>query len=542
MNTPDELKSILMTESEPIRTPYDDIIYPEAAFAQSHPDRLATLGLLLGMEPAPIENCRVLELGCGTGGNLIPMAYQYPNSVFIGIDYAASQIDVARAAASAINLTNIEFLAKNFLDVTDESLGEFDYIIAHGIYSWVPRAVQEKMLDLYKKHLAPNGIAYISYNTLPGWRMYGVGREMMMYRIRNITDYHERSRVAREFFNFIANIPKSLDSDTHWSQFMNAFSILLQSQASYLQQKPDEMFVHDELEYNNEALYFYQFMERAEAAGLQFLSESYFPYSVLSNFPENVRDFLGSHATNIIELEQFLDFFRNRTFRQTLLVHDNVQIERRVKPQQLAKLLITSPMVQSPAQPEDGVPNGTKFATRSDELSFVSNDAITVASFSLLTEAYPAEYGLVELAQASRATAYAYQIPPKSLEEDIQSIAANVLQSFGRAYEMVELRASPCPMTIELSEYPTASLYARFQAQTSKVVTNQRHERVNLDETTRFVLLHMDGTNTMQDITNALERAGVAPKNHTPKEIREGYAKEVNQIMGYLARSALIVG
>ncbi len=531
-----------MTDPNPVRTPYDDIIYPEAAFAQSHPDRLAMLGTLLGMTPAPVENCRVLELGCGTGGNLIPMAYQYPNSAFVGIDYAATQIDVARAASDAVKLQNIEFLAKNFLDVTDESLGEFDYIIAHGIYSWVPRTVQTKMLDLYKQHLAPNGIAYISYNTLPGWRMYGVGREMMMYRIRNVTDYAERTRIAREFFNFIANIPKSLDNDTHWSQFMNAFGILLQSQASYLQSKPDEMFVHDELEYNNEALYFYEFMERAEAAGLQFLSESYFPYSVLTNFPENVRDFLGAHATNIIELEQFLDYFRNRTFRQTLLVHSDLQLDRRIKPQQLAKLLITSPMTKSPAAPEDGVPNGIKFATRSNELSFASNDPMTVSSFSLLTAAYPAEYSLLELVEAARADAYTYQIPPKTLDQDLQSTAANILQSFGRSYDMVELRASPAPMVIEISEHPIASFYARYQAQNSLVVTNQRHERVNLDETTRFVMLRLDGQTSAEDIARELERVAVAPRKKTPLEVRDGYYNEVGKILGYLAQSALLVG
>ena len=71
---------------------YDDIPYESHPFAQSHPNRLFTIGTLFGMRPTPVQKCRVLELGCAAGGNLIPMADYLPESQFVGVDNLARQI------------------------------------------------------------------------------------------------------------------------------------------------------------------------------------------------------------------------------------------------------------------------------------------------------------------------------------------------------------------------------------------------------------------------------------------------------------------
>ena len=78
---------------------YDDLPYPSLSYAQTHPDRLASMATLLGLEPAPVERCRVLDVGCAVGGNIIPMAYALPNSEFVGIDYSGRQIDIGHGKA-----------------------------------------------------------------------------------------------------------------------------------------------------------------------------------------------------------------------------------------------------------------------------------------------------------------------------------------------------------------------------------------------------------------------------------------------------------
>lgn len=159
---------------EKLRQSYTEVPYHSQAYSNSHPDRLATLGRIFNLSPASVENCRVLELGCASGGNIIPMAYYLPESEFVGIELNEGHVELAKKAASDLAVKNIQIRQGNILEA-DISLGIFDYIICHGVFSWVPESVQNKILSIASENLAENGIAYISFNTYPGWHM----REMI---------------------------------------------------------------------------------------------------------------------------------------------------------------------------------------------------------------------------------------------------------------------------------------------------------------------------------------------------------------------------
>jgi SAM-dependent methyltransferase len=162
---------------------YDEVPYDSYPFAQSHPFRLATQARLFGMTPTHPRRARVLELGCASGGNLLPLAEVFPEATIVGLDASARQIEQGHEAIRVLGYKNIELRHANILDI-DESLGTFDYIIAHGVYSWVPDDVQRKLLDICSKNLAEQGVAYVSYNTFPGWRLRGMIRDLMSYRAR----------------------------------------------------------------------------------------------------------------------------------------------------------------------------------------------------------------------------------------------------------------------------------------------------------------------------------------------------------------------
>src|SRR5512141_2176499 len=105
-----------MSRREP--TSYDAVSYPGGVFSQTHPDRLATIAALYGFPAAPPERCRVLELGCGDGGNLIPMAYVLPESTFLGLDSAGSAVARGREQIAALGLTNVTLEHVDLLDAT----------------------------------------------------------------------------------------------------------------------------------------------------------------------------------------------------------------------------------------------------------------------------------------------------------------------------------------------------------------------------------------------------------------------------------------
>src|SRR4029078_8634050 len=113
------------------------------------------------------------------------MAYRSPHSQFVGIDLSRRAIESGRAMIGELGLANISLHHCNIMDVS-EADGGFDYIVAHGVYSWVPQTVREKMLSILKRNLNPQGVAYVSYNALPGAHLRTWASSMMLYHVRNI--------------------------------------------------------------------------------------------------------------------------------------------------------------------------------------------------------------------------------------------------------------------------------------------------------------------------------------------------------------------
>ena len=186
----------LSTTQEEIAKSYDDLPYESDPVPRSHPELLATMGTLFGMTPPTVGSCRVLELGCASGGNLIPMAYQLPDSEFLGIDLSEIHVREGTRLVEKLGLSNISLEHKDILKLSNE-IGDFDYIIAHGVYSWVPEAVKDKILALCRAHLVPNGIAYVSYNTYPGWHMREMVRNMMRYHVQQNDDTQMKVRSGK---------------------------------------------------------------------------------------------------------------------------------------------------------------------------------------------------------------------------------------------------------------------------------------------------------------------------------------------------------
>src|SRR5690349_5278176 len=147
---------------------YDETPYVSIAFPETHPDKLCAMARLFGLEAPDPARARVLELGCGDGTNLLPMAQHAPDARFLGIDLSARHVASGQAAIIACGLSNAEIRQQDVLDF-GASEGKFDYIIAHGIFSWVPDHVRSQLLAIFRDNLSENGVAFVSYNAFPGW-------------------------------------------------------------------------------------------------------------------------------------------------------------------------------------------------------------------------------------------------------------------------------------------------------------------------------------------------------------------------------------
>ena len=244
--------------------PYDVIPYPTIPRAQLHPGRLAAVGRLFGLEPAPVARCRVLEIGCGDGGNLIPMAYFLPESRFTGVDLAAAPIAAAQHMASALEMRNLDLRVGDLREI-DEAWGEFDYILAPGVYSWVPEDARDALLTVCRERLAAQGIAYISYNAYPGGHLRQALREMMLHQARDASGPRETVRIAREFLQQLQRA----------GALAPAWHELRDHEVKALLERDDGALYHDDLAEWNQRFYFHEFMAAANGHGLDYVGEAF---------------------------------------------------------------------------------------------------------------------------------------------------------------------------------------------------------------------------------------------------------------------------
>ncbi len=510
---------------------YDAVPYESLPFVQTHPDRLATLGHLFGLQPAALATCRVLELGSAAGGNLIPMAVALPGAQFVGVDLSPVQVAQGQQVIRDLGLRNITLLARSITDL-DASMGDFDYILTHGVYSWVPDTVQEKILSLCATHLRANGIAYISYNTLPGWRMRGMVRDLMRYHAMQFDDPMQRVEQARGIVQFLAKWVPAQD---------NAYGLLLKTELEGLRNAPDHYILHEHLEDINEPLYFHEFAQRAAGHGLQYLAEADFSSMLASNLPPEVSDTLRHISSDVIRQEQFMDFLRNRTFRQTLLVREGLRVQRRVSSERVKALWISAnlrpvnPTLDLKTHREEsfGDVNGGLLKTP---------NPVTKAAILVLAKHWPAALSfadlLVQVSALLGTTGEVQQQPDKLDPETI--LASDILQC--HVAGLLELHAGPSPFVVAPGQRPLASPLARWQAADQRAfVTTLRHEPTQIDAVSGQLLQLLDGTRTLDAIESAWAHSD--PPALQPRgagSAQRSAAEPLRNRLEQLARAALL--
>jgi len=370
------------------QSPYDDVPYGASAHASTHPDRLATIAALFGASPPPVAGARVLELGCARGGNLIPMAVAAPGAQFVGLDLSGRQIEDAQAVAGELDLNNIEFRHASILDV-DAGYGMFDYIICHGVYAWVPREVQDKILSIYAEHLTPDGVGHVSYNTYPGWHFRGMVREMLVYHSSGYADPPTRITAAKAMLGFLA---QTAGQESPYGRILNA-------ELDLLARLPDYYLFHEHLEPDNKPLYFHEFAERLTAAGLQYLGDADPPTMGHFNFSDEVQQVLRKLSNDVVQAEQYMDFLRNRTFRQSLVAGPALRHSRSLTPASLKGLRIASAAEETPGEDDAEIVFRGKTTER-----LTTRDRVLITALRDLRAHWPQSIVFEDLAQEVGAT------------------------------------------------------------------------------------------------------------------------------------------
>jgi SAM-dependent methyltransferase len=443
----------------------------------------------------------VLEIGCGDGANLIPMAYGLPGGEFVGIDLAARPLASGRETIATLGLGNVRLLHLDLLELPAD-VGEFDFIVAHGVYSWVPADVRDALLAACSRHLRPNGVAFVSYNTYPGCHLRRMVREMMLYHVDRAPDPTTRIQQGRALIRFLAEAQRGGDE---WQAFL----------ASELQRvdrfAPEHLF-HDDLAPINEPLYFHEFIAHAARHELGFVAEAHFGTMLDTEYPEATRGILAQLSGDVTVKEQYLDFLTCRRFRQTLLARADAVRARSPSPAGVERFLVSS-SARPVHEPVELAANVLAEFRGERDASVRTDHPTWKAAMLALVDAWPLRLRFDDVVDRSLR-----RLAAAGVRSDASELAAFLLAGYGSG--ALSLHVHRPGVASAPSPRPRASAIARRQAARGSLVTNLVHAAVVVaSERTRALIGLLDGTRTSEQLAADLERADPAGGPVAPSEL-----------------------
>jgi SAM-dependent methyltransferase len=509
---------------------YNHLPYPSMPVALSQPLHLAALASLFGIDPPPVERARVLELGCAAGGNIIPMAARFPQAFFTGIDLSRRHIDQGRNAVAELALCNVALLQG---DLTAFDLGgqQYDYIICHGVFSWVPKAAQEAIFRLCRQALVPNGVATLSYNVLPGWHLRMVIRDLCL-RYAGTTGTPQR-RVAKARAALAQLAEASVEADLYGQ--------LLRTEARRLKNVPAAYILGEFLAPDNAPSYVEDFIVQAAKAGLDYLCEVDLSAAVPPGLHPAIRSrFTGAEGPDRAAREQDLDFLTGRLFRRSILVprHPDVRHSELPDPARLHALHVASKLRLDPAQSK----GASMVFVDEHGRPVTTEDPAVGEAIQRLAAAFPATRTLEELTA------------PLDGDPDVADAigtrvrnAIHTLVLAGRATVSVR----PLRIGSAARECPIAWKLARTEALSAQPwITTLLHAGVPAHPILKVLLPLLDGTRDRIALRTRLAAAlesgavqvGELPTDEpaSPQQIATIAAQYVEKTLDYLAQHALL--
>jgi methyltransferase-like protein len=434
---------------------------------------------------------------------------------------------MGRARVQALGLDNLEFVAGDIARMDLTAFGQFDFIIAHGVYSWVPSAVQEALLSAFRRLLAPEGVAYMSYNVYPGWKSKQVLRDAMQLASGASATPDEKVREARGIVDFLEEVSP-------------ADGVLARVVADYRAQSEgfgDSYLLHDELETFNEPCYFYEVVGRAGAHGLAYLAEARPEAMFPGNFGPKVEEYLLKKCGGVqVLVEQYIDFVVNRMFRESLLVHAERAPQIHYNPDRSRFRRLHIAAWAPPADGQTRLDKSRQEYEQSDGATLFTNDPGIKAALDALSARWPWTQSRQELVDAVHARLVSEGLTPSASVGDLIDNLMSVLILQGQARCRLDpVLPEPAPAPLQLQE--AARRMVELAGSESEASTfNLWHETYMLSPLHRRLLPLLDGTRDRDALVEALlavVREDTIPIEHDGKPV-SGEAELRDAVIDYI--------
>jgi SAM-dependent methyltransferase len=462
--------------------------YRGKPFPQTHPDRMATMARLYGLPAKAPEQCRVLELGCGDGGNVIPMAFGLRGSEFVGVDLDAQRIETGARWANELGLRNIKLEARDICDIGDE-YGKFDYIVAHGVYCWVPAPVRKRLFDVCRSLLLPDGLATVSFNAKPGWHFLEYLRDFALLVARN-GENPAPDALLKSIRGLAQLYSQEQPSEGGHAQHLKELFRRLATTSDYL-------LAFDYLGEISEPVSLSDFVAHAAEHELRYVGDANYFETEWRRLPKRVRGALAGLNSDVAR-ESFADCFTGRLFRRALLCHEAAAL-RAPSAEQVKDFQVLGNL-----KPLGNGGPETSDAPASFEMLHGAKLSVSLpivkAALSLLGEAWPSSLGFEGLLDGALK-----RVPSVTLESAAQLLSAAVWDMYSAG--ALELRWTPPNCCAVPGDRPYASALARSQLAFGDAVTNQHHDFTRLgDALSREIFARLDGKHGRAQIATELQQ------------------------------------
>lgn len=523
-----------------VRADYDAVPYDSHAFPHTAPGHLAAIAHLFGLNAPEVASARVLEIGCSAGGNLIPFAASNPQARVVGVDLSQVQIDEGRARVQALGLGNLELLQGDIAGMDLAALGQFDFIICHGVYSWVPENVQEAILAAFQRLLAPEGVAYVSYNVYPGWKAKEIVRDAMMMRGAGRGTSDEKLSFARGMIDFLEEVAP-------------ADSVLARALADYKAiavASRDYYLMHEYLETFNTPCYFLELLERAGEHGLAYLADAQPETMFAVNYGAKVAEpLLKECGHSQVLLAQYLDFVVNRTFRQSLLVHADraPQIRYQLDHSRYGRLHFAAWVPR--ADGETRLDNSRQEYGEPGGPTLFAQDPAVKAALDALNARWPWTLSRKELLDAVQTRLGADGIEAATNQHELIDGLLDILIMQGQASYRLDPLLPELASTPPRLDEPTRRMAELTRVDADASTFNLWHEALLLSPVDSHLLPLLDGTRDRDALVEALlalaredliqfERNGERLSGEA--ELRDAVAEHIDALPQRLARMKLL--